>query len=583
MQRHICSVHQHSINSDGRLSCPRYLPRQSGRRGLLAVHAKLRDFQREVVVGIDLGTTNSAVAYIEGGKPKCIPNADGETITPSVVGVLKDGEVVVGRRAQRQAVLHPQTTYYSVKRLIGRQYDDPAVQEEITRLPYKVSRDEEGALVVECPSVGPGYLYPEEISAQVVSQLVSDAAAYTRGKVTKAVIAVPAYFDERQREATISAGKLAGLETVRLLREPVAAALAYGLDLRTDSVVLVFDLGGGTYDVSLLEVGNGTVEVLSTGGDAYLGGDDWDEAIVSWLERTHLRPAGLDPSSDPRLRANLRALAQTAKHSLSDNDEVVLRMPVGGPGGGPLEVRLSRTQLDELTQDLWRRCRLPLDQACWQAGVDLNEVLGGHEALKEQLRNRGVPSWKLQAMQPEIRPRKRAPLSSVLLVGGATRMAAVGRFLSNMTGLQPLQAALDPDEAVALGAAVQAGILQGEISNLMVMDQWQASLMRALAKLQLQADPRVRQRMERQYSLEDEGESAVDEYDEDDVYGRGGGGNEEGVTRPVCGSSSAGRRTGGVRAQLSKRQRRRLQQQQKQQPRLLLPEEGGGQEVGEEG
>ncbi|GIL56890.1 hypothetical protein Vafri_12177, partial [Volvox africanus] len=496
-----CGVHH---------SWPQPYVRRSCQRRALVVHAKLRDFQREVVVGIDLGTTNSAVAYIEGGKPKCIPNADGETITPSVVGVLRDGEVVVGRRAQRQAVLHPLTTYYSAKRLIGRQYNDPTVQEEITRLPYEVSCDEAGSVVFNCPRVGPGYLYPEEVSSQVISQLVSDAAAYTRGRVTKAVIAVPAYFDDRQREATIAAGKLAGLETVRLLREPVAAALAYGLDLRTDSVVLVFDLGGGTYDVSLLEVGNGTVEVLSTGGDAHLGGDDWDAAIANWLERTHLRPAGLDPASDPRLRANLRALAQAAKHSLTDSEEVVLRMPVGGPGGGPLEARLTRTQLDELTQELWRRCRLPLDQACWQAGVDLNEVVGGHEALKEQLRNRGVPGWKIQALQPEIRPRKRSPLGTVLLVGGATRMPAVGRFISNMTGLQPLEAALDPDEAVALGAAVQAGILQGEISNLMVIDQWQASLMRALAKLQLQSDPRVRQRLEQQYSLEDEGESIVD-------------------------------------------------------------------------
>ncbi|GLI64484.1 hypothetical protein VaNZ11_007759, partial [Volvox africanus] len=544
-----CGVHH---------SWPQPHVRRSCQRRALAVHAKLRDFQREVVVGIDLGTTNSAVAYMEGGKPNCIPNADGETITPSVVSVLRNGEVVVGRRAQRQAVLHPLTTYYSAKRLIGRQYNDPTVQEEITRLPYEVSCDEAGSVVFKCPRVGPGYLYPEEVSAQVLSQLISDAAAYTRGRVTKAVIAVPAYFDDRQREATIAAGKLAGLETVRLLREPVAAALAYGLDLRTDSVVLVFDLGGGTYDVSLLEVGNGTVEVLSTGGDAHLGGDDWDAAIANWLERTHLRPAGLDPATDPRLRANLRALAQAAKHSLTDSEEVVMRMPVGGPGSGPLEVRLTRTQLDDLTQELWRRCRLPLDQACWQAGVDLNEVVGGHEALKEQLRNRGVPGWKIQALQPEIRPRKRSPLGTVLLVGGATRMPAVGRFISNMTGLQPLEAALDPDEAVALGAAVQAGILQGEISNLMVMDQWQASLMRALAKLQLQADPRVRQRLEQQYSLEDEGESIVDgeEYGEED---KGEGSSRTG------GRKAAAAAAVGPKRPLSKRQRRRQQQQQQRQ------------------
>ncbi|KAG2495678.1 hypothetical protein HYH03_006278 [Edaphochlamys debaryana] len=513
-----------------------------GRRRVALCLAKARDFQREVVVGIDLGTTNSAVAFIEGGKPKCIPNADGETITPSVVSVLKDGEVVVGRRAQRQAVLHPSTTYYSVKRLIGRRFDDPAVKEEASRLPYKVAADEDGSVVLDCPNVGPGYLYPEEVSAQVIGQLVSDAAAHTCGKVTKAVIAVPAYFDDRQREATVAAGKLAGLETVRLLREPVAAALAYGLDLRQDATVLVFDLGGGTYDVSLLEVGNGTIEVLSTGGDAHLGGDDWDAAISDWITATYLRPAGLDPAADPRLRTNLRALAQSAKHSLSDNEEVVLRMPVGGPGGGPLEARLTREALDsQLSQELWRRCRLPLDQACWQAGVDLNEVVGGHDALKQQLRSRGVPAWKVESMQPEIRPRKRQPLSAVLLVGGATRMPAVGRFIANMTGLQPLEAALDPDEAVALGAAVQAGILQGEISNLMVMDQWQASLMRALAKMQLRSDPRVRDRVEQTYSLEDEGEDAADES------AQGSGSDGE----------AAGEEGAGKGKPLSKRQKRR--------------------------
>ncbi|PNW75659.1 hypothetical protein CHLRE_12g535700v5 [Chlamydomonas reinhardtii] len=530
----------------------------AGRRGLVVVASSR--FIREVVVGIDLGTTNSAVAYIEAGKPKCIPNADGETITPSVVSVLKDGEVVVGKRAQRQAVLHPAATYYSVKRLIGRRADDPAVREEAARLPYKVSADEDGAVVLDCPNVGPGYLYPEEVSAQVVSQLVADAAAHTRGRVTKAVIAVPAYFDDRQREATVAAGKLAGLETVRLLREPVAAALAYGLDLRQDATVLVFDLGGGTYDVSLLEVGAGTVEVLSTGGDAHLGGDDWDAAISNWVERNYLSPAGLDPGSDPRLRANLRALAQAAKHSLSEADEVVLRMPVGGRGGGPLEVTLTRDMLEEeLTQELWRRCRLPLDQACWQAGVDLNEVVGGHEAMKEQLRNRGVPSWKLEAMQPEIRPRKRAPLSAVLLVGGATRMPAVRAFLRNMTGLEPLgagQGGVDPDEAVALGAAVQAGILQGEISNLMVMDQWQASLMRALAKLQLRSDPRVRQKLEQQYDLEEGGEELGGEEE-----GAGGGGEAagEGAGGAAAGGGEGqGQGKGGK--QLSKRQKRKMKE-----------------------
>ncbi|GFR43025.1 hypothetical protein Agub_g4026, partial [Astrephomene gubernaculifera] len=329
------------------------------------------------------------------------------------------------------------------------------------------------------------------------------AAAPVRPRVDKAVIAVPAYFNDQQREATVAAGKLAGLSTVRLLREPVAAALSYGLDLRTDATVLVFDLGGGTYDVSLLEVGGGTVEVLATGGDAHLGGDDWDAVIADWLAEHYLRPAGHDPGSDPRLRANLRALAQAAKHALSESEEVALRMPVGGPGGSPLTARLTRAQLDLLSEGLWRRCRLPLDQACWRAGVDLDVVVGGHAALQQQLRSRGVPGWKVEAMQPQIRPLRRPPLSAVLLVGGATRLPSLDTFLANMTGIAPSRGRVDPDEAVALGAAVQAGILQGEISDLMVMEQWQASLMRALAKLQLQADPRVRQAVRRKYDLEE--------------------------------------------------------------------------------
>ncbi|MEW5299539.1 MAG: hypothetical protein WDW36_002546 [Sanguina aurantia] len=405
-----------------------------------------------------------------------------------------------------QAVLHPDATYYSVKRLIGRPFIDPAVQEELPRVAYQVVCDEEGQVAMGCRNVAPGKLYPEEVSAQVLSQLLADARGYTRATITKAVISVPAYFNEQQRDATVTAGRIAGLETVRIIREPVAAALAYGLDVREDQTVLVFDLGGGTFDVSILEVGNGTVEVLSTGGDAHLGGDDWDAAIVDFLVSTHLGPAGIDCTS-PMLRANLKALAEGAKMTLSMHESVVLRMPVGGPKGGPLEVPFTRDQFEKLTEHLWRRCRQPLDQACWQAGVDLGQAVGQLEAKKETLRSRGVPTWKLDTLQPQIRPKRRDALTKILLVGGATRMPAVRRLILNMTGIEPMQGAIDPDEAVALGAAVQAAILQGDISNVMVMDQWQASLMRALAQVQLKSSPETKQAVEERFNLSDEKET----------------------------------------------------------------------------
>lgn len=436
----------------------------------------------ELVVGIDLGTTNSAVACIRNGAPVCIPNADGDTLTPSIVAFLEGGETRVGRAARGCPA---PSTYYSVKRLIGRRADDTVVTEEAGRLAYRVSADEDGSVMLPCPWVGPGALYPEEVSACVVAQLLEDAARETgQGPVTKAVVSVPAYFDDAQREATIAAGQLAGLEVVRLVKEPVAAALAYGLDLDEEQVVLVFDLGGGTYDISLLEVGNGTIEVLSTGGDPHLGGDDWDAAIVGWLEREHLHPAEVD-TREPETAANLRALAEYAKVQLSQHDSVVLRMPLGSPGGAPLRVTLTRSMLDELSEDLFRRARLPLDAACWQAGVDLNEAMMGLADRREDMARRGVPEWKQEMLKLEVRPRGRAAISKVLLVGGATRMPAVRRFIAHMTGLVPEERDVDPDEAVALGAAVQAGILQGEVTNLMVMDQWQASLMRSLAQLQL--------------------------------------------------------------------------------------------------
>ncbi|GAB4820667.1 hypothetical protein N2152v2_007713 [Parachlorella kessleri] len=398
----------------------------------------------------------------------------------------------MGRRGGQQAV-NAGNTFYSVKRLIGQDYE--AVEEEVQRLAYTVTADEDGFVALDCPNSEGGRLYPEEVSAYVLAKLLSAAKDYLGGRpVSKAVISVPAYFDDAQREATITAGRIAGLETVRIIREPVAAALAYGLDVQEDQTVLVLDLGGGTYDV-----GGGVIEVLSTGGDPHLGGDDWDAAIMQWLMQEHLAPRGVD-GKDPRVLANLRAVSEAAKVALSSREKVVIRMPVGGG----IEAPLTRQAFEGLTTQLFRRARLPLDQACWQAGVDLGTAVrdfeeqqrrsgGGSKAKRKGGRKSTVAAaaaaagaaleaGDVEVEGVQIRPKRRQPVSRVLLVGGATRMPAVRRFVRHMTGLEAEEDIVDPDLAVALGAAVQAGIYQGQVADLMVMDVWQASLMRALAQ-----------------------------------------------------------------------------------------------------
>jgi molecular chaperone DnaK len=568
----------------------------------------------ELVVGIDLGTTNSAGARGDPrpGAARCVANAQGDTLTPSVVAFLPgNAPPLVGLEARRQAASNPRNTYSSVKRLIGRRRDDPAVEEEARRLSgrgggkkgggsttnnSRIVADEEGAAVLLCDHTPTGTLYPEEVSSLVLARLLEDAEredaelrasggsqgaptapAAPRRRITKAVISVPAYFDDAQRDATVQAGRLAGLETIRLIREPVAAALAYGLDLQRraakraarrggssssstatatanpsalldgddepdEQTILVFDLGGGTLDVSLLEVGGGTIEVLSTGGDARLGGDDWDAAVVAWLREQIGLGKGSgndsDEEEDAALAARLKALAEYAKVQLSDAEAVDLSVPVAAAAGGggkaataaqqqqqPQQqrkvVRLTRAKLDELSAPLFRRARLPLDAACWQAGIDLNEAVAEAERKRAALAKKGAPAWKRQMVRPDVRPRvgSRAPVSRVLLVGGATRMPSVAAFVRNMTGLEEgcivggsggartlaaegggggegASAAaapqlVDPDEAVALGAAVQAGVLQGEVGDVMVLDQWQASLMRAAAQLALQQQPQA--------------------------------------------------------------------------------------------
>ncbi|KAK9810103.1 hypothetical protein WJX72_004949 [[Myrmecia] bisecta] len=435
---------------------------------------------RETVVGIDLGTTNSAVAVIEAGQPVVVRTQTGARTLPSIVAYLPDGVTLVGNPAKRQAVKNPGNTFYSVKRFIGQDYK--AAAEEAQRVAFTVASDKDGAAVVKCDHAEAGSLYPEEVSAHVVAQLLEAAERYTDSAVKKAVISVPAYFDDDQRKATLMAGKLAGLETVKLIREPVAAALAYGLNTAEDQTVLVFDLGGGTFDVSILEVGSGVIEVLATGGDAHLGGDDWDDALIKWLAHNHLTPAGVDWRAPPVL-TQLKAIAEAAKIQLSESERVAFNMPFGSEG---LRAVLTRQELEKMTAPLFRRARLPLDQACWQAGVDLGTVLEDFAARKGKSRKQGGSRGRgALGGGVQIRPKRRDPIQQVLLVGGATRMPAVRAFVKNMTGLEPKEAVVNPDEAVALGAAVQAGILEGSISDMMVLDVWQATLMRALATQKL--------------------------------------------------------------------------------------------------
>eukprot|EP01025_Chloroclados_australasicus_P024989 TRINITY_DN25015_c0_g1_i1.p2 TRINITY_DN25015_c0_g1~~TRINITY_DN25015_c0_g1_i1.p2 ORF type:complete len:434 (+),score=81.77 TRINITY_DN25015_c0_g1_i1:76-1302(+) len=392
---------------------------------------------------------------------------------------------LVGIVAKRQAVTNPLNTYFSAKRFIGKQYKE--VREDAKRTPFKVGADQEGRVIFKCSHVDEQVLYPEEASAYILAQLIADVEAKMKKQVKRAIISIPAYFDEEQQEATMAAGRLAGLQSIRLIKEPVAAALAYGLDLQKDQTVLVVDLGGGTYDISILEVGGGVIEVLATSGDGHLGGDDWDNVIMEWLINKYLKPAGIQNLEDPRLLANLKTMAETAKVKLSTNEEVQLRIPVGGG----IETTLTQQQLDKLADKLYKRARLPLDQACWTAGVDLGTTMEQYkiDMARNKLRRK---SKQVTRESPEIRPKRREPISQVLLVGGATRMQGFRRFVQNMTGLNPMEYAVDPDEAVALGAAVYANVLIGELKGFMVMDVWQASLMRALATKRLKDDPQLK-------------------------------------------------------------------------------------------
>ena len=389
-------------------------------------------------VGIDLGTTNSVVAVMEGGNPTVIINSEGNRLTPSVVGFTKTGERLVGQLARRQAVLNPENTIYSAKRFIGRRYDE--VQNEIKNVPFKVVSGPNNAVRFDIQ--GKQYA-PEEISAMVLRKLVDDAAKYLGEKVTDAVITVPAYFNDAQRTATRDAGKIAGLNVLRIINEPTAAALAYGLDKKTSETVLVFDLGGGTFDVSILEVGEGVFEVKSTAGDTHLGGDDFDKRIVDWLAEEFQRDQGIDLRRDRQALQRLTEAAEKAKIELSSVVETTISLPfITADATGPkhLEMRLTRAKFEQLTADLVERCAGPVQQALADA--------------------------KLTARD----------LDEVVLVGGSTRIPAVQALVRRMTGGKEPNQSVNPDEVVAVGAAIQAGVLAGEVQDVVLLDVTPLSL-----------------------------------------------------------------------------------------------------------
>jgi molecular chaperone DnaK len=385
------------------------------------------------VVGIDLGTTNSCVAVMEGGKPTVIANAEGFRTTPSVVAYAKNGDRLVGQIAKRQAVMNPENTFYSVKRFIGRKHEE--VTHETTEVSYKVLRDSSGNVKLDCPAVGKQFA-PEEISAQVLRKLVEDASKYLGETVTQAVITVPAYFNDSQRQATKDAGKIAGVEVLRIINEPTAASLAYGFDKKSNETILVFDLGGGTFDVSILEVGDGVFEVLATSGDTHLGGDDFDKKIVDYLAEEFRRSEGIDLRKDKQALQRLTEAAEKAKIELSSVTQAEINLPfITATQDGPkhLDMTLTRAKFEELCSDLIDRCRVPVENAMRDAKLD------------------------------------KSAINEVVLVGGSTRIPAVQEVVKRVLGRDPNQS-VNPDEVVAVGAAIQAGVLAGDVTGILLLD-----------------------------------------------------------------------------------------------------------------
>lgn len=390
------------------------------------------------IIGIDLGTTNSAMAVMEGSEPEILVNAEGDRTTPSVVGFGKDGERTVGKAAKNKAVTNPENTIASVKRFIGRSYAETS--EEQKTVAYNVKNGNGGRAVVDIE--GKDYM-PEEISAMVLQKLKADAEKRVGEPITQAVITVPAYFNDAQRQATKDAGKIAGLEVLRIINEPTAAALAYGLDrTNKDEKVLVFDLGGGTFDVSVLELGDGVFEVCSTAGDNHLGGDDWDQRVIDWLADKFQADNGIDLRQDKMALQRLKDAAEKAKMELSSTSQTNINLPfISAGAAGPLHLdyTLTRAEFERITKDLLDRCKTPVQQALKDAGLSTGD------------------------------------LNEVILVGGSTRMPAVQELVKQMTGKQP-NMSVNPDEVVAMGAAVQGGVLAGDVEGILLLDVTPLSL-----------------------------------------------------------------------------------------------------------
>ncbi len=392
------------------------------------------------IIGIDLGTTNSAVAVMEAGDAVVIPNAEGGRTTPSVVAFNKNQERLVGQTAKRQAVTNSDNTIYSVKRLIGREYEDTTMEREI--LSYKVEKGPSNDPRVNIPMMKRAYT-PQEISAMILQKLKTDAEAYLGEEITDAVITVPAYFNDSQRQATKDAGKIAGLNVRRIINEPTAAALAYGLDKKRDETILVFDLGGGTFDVSVLEVGEGVIEVKSTNGDTHLGGDDWDQRVVTWIAAEFKKEQGIDLSKDKQALQRLKEAAEKAKIELSAMMETEINLPfITADANGPkhLQLKLTRSKFEQLTEDLLQRTVGPFKQVLKDAGLDTSKI------------------------------------DEVVLVGGSTRMPMVYELVKKLTDGKEPHKGVNPDEVVAIGAAIQGGVLAGDVKDVLLLDVTPLSL-----------------------------------------------------------------------------------------------------------
>jgi molecular chaperone DnaK len=388
-------------------------------------------------VGIDLGTTNSVISAMEGGEPVVIANAEGGRTTPSVVAFTKTGERLVGTLARRQAAVNPENTISSIKRFMGRKLDE--VSQEAKQVPYKVIAGKDGRVEIEV--VGQTYT-PEQISAMILQKLKTDAESYLGEKVTEAVITVPAYFNDAQRQATKNAGQIAGLNVLRIINEPTAAALAYGLDKKVNEKILVFDLGGGTFDVSILEVGEGVFEVKSTNGDTHLGGDDYDRRAVDWLADEFKKHQGIDLRNDRQALQRLTEAAEKAKIELSQRMETEINLPfITADASGPkhLAITLSRSKFEQLTADLTERCRKPFEEALKDATLTATD------------------------------------LDEVILVGGSTRMPVIQDLVKSLTGKEPHRG-VNPDEVVAIGAAIQGGVLKGDVKDVLLLDVTPLSL-----------------------------------------------------------------------------------------------------------